>query len=182
MVYQNNQISLIQCEDITRAIEMVGEVVEVHDWISLSDRSKDFLVSMFEAYSNMELKVIYLCFGCGMTGKRCENCHYLCISDIPDLLDNAIEISFCCEDGVKVNLFFKRVYERKSLVWRCWMRKSGSNGIVRIFKQKFFPKLFRFIKELINEVYMIHEEMFYFSCRLKMKVNAEIVCTCRYHP
>ena len=35
---------------------MVGEVVEVHDWISLSDRSKDFLVSMFKAYSNMELK------------------------------------------------------------------------------------------------------------------------------
>ena len=30
-----------------RDIEMVGDVV-VHDWISLSDRSKDFLVSMFE--------------------------------------------------------------------------------------------------------------------------------------
>ena len=42
-------MSLIQCEDIARAIEMVGEVVEVHDWISLSDRSKDFLVFMFEA-------------------------------------------------------------------------------------------------------------------------------------
>ena len=26
---------------------MVGDVV-VHDWISLSDRSKDFLVSMFK--------------------------------------------------------------------------------------------------------------------------------------
>ena len=60
---------------------------------------------------------------------------------------------------MKVNLFFKKVYERKSLVWRCWMRKSGY-GVVRIFKQKFFPDLFRFIKELSNEVYMIHEEMF----------------------
>ena len=136
MVYQNDQMSLIKCEDIVRAIEMVGDV-EVHDWISLSDRSKDFLVSMFKAYSNMELKVTYMCFVCGMTGKRCEDCHYLCISDVPDLLDYAIEISFCCEDGVKVNLFFKKVYERKSLVWRCWMRKSGY-GIVRIFKQKFF--------------------------------------------
>ena len=38
---------------------------------------------------------------------------------------------------MKVNLFFKKVYEHKSLVWRCWMRKSGY-GIVRIFKQKFF--------------------------------------------
>ena len=166
MTYQNDQMSLIKCEDIARAIEMVGEVVEVHDWISLSDRSKDFLVSMFKAYSNMELKVTYMCFECGMTGNTCEDCHYLCISDVPDLLDYAIEISFCCEDGVKVNLFFKRVYEHKSLVWRCWMRKSGY-GIVRIFKQKFFPKLFRFIKELINEVYMIHEEMFNFSCRLE---------------
>ena len=114
----------------------------------------------------MELEVTYMCFGCGMTGKRCEDCHYLCISDVPDLLDDAIEISFCCEDGVKVNLFFKRVYECKSLVWRCWMRKSGY-GIVRIFKQKFFPKLFRFIKELLNEVYTIHEEMFHFACRLE---------------
>ena len=168
MIYRNDQMSLIKCEDIVRAIEMVGEVVEVHDWISLSDRSKDFLVSMFKAYSNMELKVTYMCFGCGMTGKRCENCHYLCISDVPDYIDYAIEISFCYEDGVKVNLFFKKVYEckRKSLVWRCWMRKSGY-GIVRIFKQKFFPKLFRFIKELLNEVYMIHEEMFHFSCRLE---------------
>ena len=60
MVYQNDQMSLIKCEGIARAIEMVGDV-EVHDWISLSDRSKDFLVSMFEAYSNMELKVIYIC-------------------------------------------------------------------------------------------------------------------------
>ena len=105
-----------------------------------------------------------------MTGKRCENCHYLCISDVPDRPEGyAIEILFCFEDGVKVNLFFKKVYERKrkSLVWRCWMRKSGY-GIVRIFyKQKFFPKLFRFIKQLSNEVYLIHEEMFYFSCRLE---------------
>ena len=72
-------MGLIKCEGIARAIEMVGDV-EGHDCISLSDRSKDFLVSMFEAYSNMELKVIYMCFGCGMTGKRCEDCHYLCIS------------------------------------------------------------------------------------------------------
>ena len=113
-------MSLIQCEGIVRAIEMVGEVVEVHDWISLSNRSKDFLVSMLEAYNNMELKVTYMCFECSMTGKRCEKCHYLCISDIPDIpLNYAIEISFCYEDGVKVNLFFKKVYERKSLVWRC---------------------------------------------------------------
>ena len=123
MVYQNNQMSLIQCEDIVRAIEMVGEVVEVHDWISLSDRSKDFLVSMFEAYSNIELKVTYMCFECGMTGKRCEDGHYLSISDVPDYIDYATEISFCCEDGVKVNLFFKKVFECKSLVWRCCMRK-----------------------------------------------------------
>ena len=136
MVYQNDQMSLIKCEDIASAIEMVGDV-EVHDWISLSDRSKDFLVSMFKAYSNMELKVIYMCFECGMTGKTCEDCHYLCISDVPDYIDYAIEISFCCEDGAKVNLFSKKVYERKSLVWRCWMRKSGY-GIVRIFKQNFF--------------------------------------------
>ena len=46
------------------------------------------------------------------------------------------------------------------------MSKSGY-GIVRIFKQKLFPKLFRFIKELSNEVYTIHEEMFYFACRLE---------------
>ena len=98
MVYQSNQMSLIQCEDIARAIEMVGEVVEVHEWISLSDRSKDFLVSMFEAYSNIELKVTYMCFECGMTGKRCADCHYLCISDVPDYSDYAIEISFHCED------------------------------------------------------------------------------------
>ena len=90
----------------------------------------------------MELKVTYMCFGCGMTGKRCEKCHYFCISDVPDIpLNYTIEISFRYEDGVKVNLFFKKVYERKSLVWRCWMRKSGY-GIVRIFKQKLFPKLY----------------------------------------
>ena len=108
MIYRNNQMSLIQCEDIVRGIEMVGDVV-VHDWISLSDRSKDFLVSVFKAYNNMELKVTYMCFMCGMTGKRCEDCHYLCISDIPEgPNDYAIEISFCYEDSVKVNLFFLR--------------------------------------------------------------------------
>ena len=165
-------MGLNKCEGIVRGIEMVGEVVEVHYWISLSDRSKDFLVSMFEAYSNMELKVTYMCFECSMTGKRCENCHYLCISDVPDIpLNYAIEIFFCYEDGVKVNLFFKKVYERKSLVWRSWMSKSGY-GIVRIFKQKFFSKLFGFIKELSNEVYTIHEEMFHFGCRLE-KDNSE---------
>ena len=47
MVYRSNEMSLIKCEGIARAIEMVGDV-EVHDWISLSDRSKDFLVSMFK--------------------------------------------------------------------------------------------------------------------------------------
>ena len=52
-------MSLIQCEGIVRAIEMAGNV-EVHDWISLSNRSKDFLVSMFKAYSNMELGYIYV--------------------------------------------------------------------------------------------------------------------------
>ena len=46
------------------------------------------------------------------------------------------------------------------------MSKSGY-GIMRIFKQKFFPKLFGFLKELSNEVYMIHEEMFHFGCRLE---------------
>ena len=106
MIYQNNQMSLIQCEGIVRAIEMVGNV-EVHDWISLSNRLKDFLVSMFKAYSNMELKVTYMCFECSMTGNRCEDCHYLCISNVPDIpLNYATEISFCCQDGVKVNLFF----------------------------------------------------------------------------
>ena len=94
MVYQNDQMSLIKCKDIVRAIEMVGEVVEVHDWISLSDRSKDFLVSMFKACSNMELKVIYMCFGCGMTGKRCEDCHYLCILDVPDFLITLLKFPF----------------------------------------------------------------------------------------
>ena len=107
MVYKNNEMGLIKCEGIARAIEMVGDV-EVHDWISLSDRSKDFLVSMFKAYSNMELKVIYMCFECGMTGKRCEDCHYLRISDVPDYIDYAIEISFCYEDGMKVSLFLRR--------------------------------------------------------------------------
>ena len=168
MVYQNNQMSLIQCGDIVRAIEMVGDVV-VHDWISLSNWSKDFLVSMFKAYSNIELKVTYMCFECGMTGKRCEDCHDLCISDIPDNPSHyAIEISFCYEDGMKVDLFFKKIYERKSLVCRCWMSRSGY-GIVRIFKQKFFPKLFGFIKELSNEVYIIHKEMFYLGCKLEDK-------------
>ena len=165
-------MSLIQCEGIVRAIEMVGDV-EVHDWISLSNRSKDFLVSMFKAYGNMELKVTYMCFECGMTGKRCEDCHhYLRISDVPDYSDCAIEISFCYEDGMKINLFFKKVYERKSLVWRCWMSRSGY-GIVRIFKQKLFPELFGFIKELLNEVYMIHQEMFHFRCRLKDEGECE---------
>ena len=90
MIYRNDQMSLIKCEDIARGIEVVGEV---HDWISLSDRSKDFLVSVFKAYSNMELKVTYMCFECGMIGKRCEDCHYLCISDVPDLPEGyAIEI------------------------------------------------------------------------------------------
>ena len=37
MVYQNNEMGLIECEGIARAIEMAGDV-EVHDWISLSDR------------------------------------------------------------------------------------------------------------------------------------------------
>ena len=148
-----------------RGIEMVGDVV-VHDWISLSNRLKDFLVSMFKAYSNMELKVTYMCFECGMTGKRCEDYHCLCISDVPDDSDYATEISFCYEDGMKVNLFFKKVYEHKSFVWRCWMSRSGY-GIVRIFKQKFFSKLFGFIKDLFNEVCMIHEEMFHFRCRLE---------------
>ena len=46
------------------------------------------------------------------------------------------------------------------------MSKSGY-GIVRIFKQKVFHKLFRFITELSNEVYTIHEEMFHFGCRLE---------------
>ena len=92
---RNNQMSLIQCEGIVRAIEMVGNV-EVHDWISLSNRSKDFLVSMFEAYSNMELKVIYMCFECSMTGKRCGDCHYLCTSDVTDIpLNYAIAFPFC---------------------------------------------------------------------------------------
>ena len=153
---------------------MVGDVV-VHDWISPSDRSKDFLVSMFKAYSNMELKVTYtMCFECGMTGKRCEDCHDLCISDVPDYIDYAIEISFRYEDGMNVNLFFKKVYERKSLVWRCWMSRSGY-GIVKIFKQKLFPKLFEFIKELLNEVYMIHKKCSTLDVDLKMKVNAEMI-------
>ena len=55
MIYQNDQMSLIQCEDIARGIEMVGDVV-VHDWISLSNRLKDFLVSMFKAYSKYGTK------------------------------------------------------------------------------------------------------------------------------
>ena len=91
MVYQNDQMSLIKCGGIARITDMVGDV-EVHNWISLSDRSKDFLVSMFEEHSNMELKIIYMCFGCGMIGKRCENCHYLCISDVPDYIDYAFVV------------------------------------------------------------------------------------------
>ena len=39
-------------------------------------------------------------------------------------------------------------------------------GLFRV-KQMLFPKLFGFIKELSNEVYMIHNEMFHFSCRLE---------------
>ena len=172
MIYQNDQMSLIQGEDIARGIEMVGDVV-VHDWISLSNRSKEFLVSMFKAYSNMELKVTYMCFECGMTGKRCEDCHYLCISDVPDIPSNyAIEISFRYEDGMKVDLCFKKIYERKSLVWRCWTSRSGY-GIMRIFKQKFFSKLFGFIKELSNEVYMIHKEMFHFGYELEDEGECE---------
>ena len=71
-------------------------------------------------------------------------------------------------------------------MWRCWISRSGY-GIVRIFKQKFFPKLFGFIKELFNEVYMIHKEMFHFGCELEDEGeyendNQEIVCTCRYRP
>ena len=75
---------------------------------------------------------------------------------------------------MKVNLFFKKVYERKSLVWRCWMSRSGY-GIVRIFKQKFFPKLFGFIKELSDEVYMIHEESSTLDVDLKMKVDVKMI-------
>ena len=94
MIYQRNQVSLIQCEGIVRAIEMVGDV-EVHDWSSLSDRWKDCLVSMFKAYSNIELKVTYMCFMCGMIGKRCEDCDYLCISNVPDIpINYAIDIPF----------------------------------------------------------------------------------------
>ena len=176
-------MSLIQCEGIVRAIEMVGNV-EVHNWISLSNRSKDFLVSMFEAYSNMELNVTYMCFERSMTGKRCENCHYLCISDVSDIpLNYAIEISFCYEDGVKVNLFFKRVYERKSLVWRCWMSKI-SYGTVRVFKQKFFHKLIKFIKERSNELFIRSmKKCSTLDVGFKMIIkNTEIVCTCGYRP
>ena len=52
------------------------------------------------------------------------------------------------------------------------MRKSGY-AIVRMFKQKIFPKLFRFIKELLNEVYAIHQEMFYFACKLEDESECE---------
>ena len=38
---------------------------------------------------------------------------------------------------------------------------------------KVFPKLFGFIKELSNEVYMIHEEMFNFRFRLKYDGECE---------
>ena len=100
----------------------------------------------------MELNVTYMCFMCGMTGKRCEDCHYLCISDVPELRNGyAIEISFCYEDGVKVNLFFKKVYERKSLVWRCWMSKSGYSDIELL---KYIDKHFDEIEcELNGEEY-----------------------------
>ena len=37
MIYQNDQMSLIECEHIARGIEMVADVV-VHDWISLSNK------------------------------------------------------------------------------------------------------------------------------------------------
>ena len=50
--------------------------------------------------------------------------------------------------------------------------KSGY-GIVRIFEQKFFPKLFRFIKERLYEVYTIHKEMFYFACKLEDEGECE---------
>ena len=73
---------------------------------------------------------------------------------------------------MKVDLFFQKVYERKSLVWRCWMSRSGY-GIVSVFKKKFFPKLFGFIKELFNGVYMIHKEMFYFGCELEDEGECE---------
>ena len=46
-------------------------------------------------------------------------------------------------------------------------------SIVRIFKQKFFPKLFGFIKELSNEVYIIQKEMFHFGCRLEDEGECE---------
>ena len=66
------------------------------------------------------------------------------------------------------------------------MSRSGY-GIVRIFKQKFFPKLFGFIKELFNEVHMIHKEMFHSVYELEDEGECEndyleIVCTCGYHP
>ena len=54
------------------------------------------------------------------------------------------------------------------------MRKSGY-GIVKIFKQKLFPKLFRFIKELLNEVYMLHKKCSTLHVDLKMKVNVELI-------
>ena len=48
-------------------------------------KTRDFMCpDPFKVNSNMELKVTYMCFECGMTGKRCEDCHYLCISDVPD--------------------------------------------------------------------------------------------------
>ena len=52
------------------------------------------------------------------------------------------------------------------------MSRSGY-GIVRIFKQKFFPKLLGFIKELSNEVCVVHEEMFHFGCRYEDEGECE---------
>ena len=38
---------------------------------------------------------------------------------------------------------------------------------------KAFPKLFRFIKELLNEVHTIHKEMFHFACKLEDEGECE---------
>ena len=52
------------------------------------------------------------------------------------------------------------------------MSRSGY-GIMRIFKQKFLSKLFGFIKELSNEVYMIHKERFHFGYELEDEGECE---------